>query len=384
MEDLPIQMVDLKGQYLGMKQEIDDAISAVINSSAFIKGNFVETFEEELATFLDVKHVIGVGNGTDAIQIALMALGVGPGDEVIAPSFTFVATSEAASLLGAVPVFADIDPSTFNLDPSHVEHLISDKTKAIIPVHLYGQPCDMEPIMELANRNGIAVIEDNAQGIGARYGSNYTGSLGDLGTLSFFPSKNLGCFGDGGAITTNSTRLAEKSRLISNHGSKKKYHNEVVGINSRLDGLQAAILSAKLKRLEEFNGARRRAADLYDAQFANCELIQTPDRASGRTHVFHQYTIRILHDGPSVRNQLSTELKADGIPHAIYYPIPVHALPVNTSGMHPNRHGDMTHTNVAADQVISLPMHTELDISQIKRIASRVIRAVTELSTVAP
>jgi len=377
-----LQMVDLRNQYLSIKAEIDEAIAAVIDSSAFIKGRFVSEFEEQLAAYLQVDHVIAVGNGTDALQIALMALEIGPGDEVIAPSFTFVATSEAASLLGAVPVFADIDPATFNLDPICIEPLLSDKTKAIVPVHLYGQPCEMDAIMAIAEKYGISVVEDNAQGIGSKYGNQFCGTIGDMGTLSFFPSKNLGCFGDGGAVITNDDHLARAARLIANHGSEKKYHNEVVGVNSRLDGIQAAILSVKLGHLDSFNKARSESADRYDALFSDCEFIVSPSKTTHGTHVFHQYTVRVTTERAGARDALSAYLRGEQIPHAVYYPIPVHALPVNVNGTHPTRAGDMTHTNVASDQVISLPMHTELTDSQIEYIADHVVRFLEKFDSV--
>ncbi len=375
-------MVDLRGQYLSIKAEIDEAIAAVIDSSSFIKGRFVSEFEQQLASYLQVAHVITVGNGTDALQIALMALGVGTGDEVIAPSFTFVATSEAASLLGAVPVFADIDPETFNINPDCTESLITERTKAIVPVHLYGQPCDMDAIMAIASKHGVRVVEDNAQSIGSKYGDQFSGTIGDLGTLSFFPSKNLGCFGDGGAIVTNDSDLADAARLIANHGSVKKYHNEVVGVNSRLDGIQAAILSVKLRHLDSFNVARAKAADRYDALFSDCQFVISPTTALNGTHVFHQYTIRITNESVGARDALSTYLRGEQIPHAVYYPIPVHALPVNRNRAHPNRSGDMTHTNKASDQVISLPMHTELTNAQIEYIAGHVVRFLENFETV--
>jgi len=377
-----LQMVDLRNQYLSIKAEIDEAIAAVIDSSAFIKGRFVSEFEEQLAAYLQVDHVIAVGNGTDALQIALMALEIGPGDEVIAPSFTFVATSEAASLLGAVPVFADIDPATFNVDPICIEPLLSDKTKAIVPVHLYGQPCEMDAIMAIAEKYGISVVEDNAQGIGSKYGNQFCGTIGDMGTLSFFPSKNLGCFGDGGAVITNDDHLARAARLIANHGSEKKYHNEVVGVNSRLDGIQAAILSVKLGHLDSFNKARSESADRYDALFSDCEFIVSPSKTTHGTHVFHQYTVRVNTEHAGARDALSAYLRSEQIPHAVYYPIPVHALPVNVNGTHPTRAGDMTHTNVASDQVISLPMHTELTDSQIEYIADHVVRFLEKFDSV--
>lgn len=379
---MELQMVDLRGQYLSIKEEIDRAMASVIDKSAFVKGPFVAEFENQLAAYLGVNHVIGVGNGTDALQIALMALGVGPGDEVIAPSFTFVATTEAAALLGAVPVFADIDPSTFNMDPDCIEPLITDRTKAIVPVHLFGQPSDMDSIMAIGEKYKLAIVEDNAQSVGSKYRNRYAGTIGTMGTLSFFPSKNLGCYGDGGAVLTNDSNLAERIRLIANHGANKKYHNEVVGVNSRLDGLQAAILSVKLSHLDIFNRARITAADIYDDAFAACRFVTTPQRVIDRDHVFHQYTIRVKHEFPGARDALCAFLKEKRIPYAIYYPIPVHQLPVNTEGIHPYRADEMTHTLTAAEQVLSLPMHTELRPEQISFIAGHIVRFLASYESV--
>jgi dTDP-4-amino-4,6-dideoxygalactose transaminase len=373
---MEIQMVDLHGQYLSIKDEIDAAIEAVIHRSSFIKGPFVAEFEESLADWLGVNHVVGVGNGTDALQIALMALGIEPGDEVIAPSFTFVATTEAAALLGAVPVFVDIDAPTFNIDPSAIEELISDRTRAIVPVHLYGQPCDMNPIMNVAAKHGLPVIEDNAQSIGSRYGVRYAGTFGDLGTLSFFPSKNLGAYGDGGAVMTNDSDLAERVRMIANHGSKRKYENEMVGVNSRLDAMQASILSAKLRHLDAFIDARVHAADRYDEALRDVPDIEIPPRAAGRTHVFHQYTIRVSERLPGARDALSAYLREKGIPHAVYYPVPVHRLPVTSEGVGAARTGDMAETDRASREVLSLPMHTELTDEAIGYIAEHVTRFI--------
>lgn len=381
-------MVDLKGQYLSIQQEIDQAINNVLSDSAFIKGKYVSAFEQQLAEFLDVKHVIGVGNGTDAIQIALMALGIGPGDEVIAPSFTFVATAESAALLGATPVFADVDADTFNISPQAIEELITPATKAIVPVHLYGQSADMTEIVELARKYNLRVIEDGAQSIGAQYKNRSAGTLGDMGTLSFFPSKNLGCYGDGGAIITNDDHLADSCRLIASHGSKKKYMNEVIGVNSRLDGLQAAVLGVKLRYLSSYNERRNTAADSYDLGFSECPHISTPVRAADRSHVFHQYTIRIHDDDRpdgdeaiSRRDRVSASLGAAEIPHAVYYPVPVHRLPVYASGRSICRYGRMTNTEILVDEVLSLPMHTELSPAQLERITSAVLDGVMSKQT---
>ncbi len=372
---MDIQMVDLRGQYLAIKDEIDDAIQDVINTSSFIGGPAVGRFECELAGYLGGSYVLGVANGTDALQVAMMALDIGPGDEVITSAFTFIATGEAAALLGAVPVFADIDPRTFNLDPSRIEELITPRTKAIVPVHLFGQPADMDPILEVAGRHGIPVIEDSAQSVGATYRGRTAGFIATLGTLSFFPSKNLGCYGDGGAVTTESEVLYARAKKIANHGGSKKYHNEIVGVNSRLDTIQAAILSVKLKHLDTYIRARRDAADCYDSLLSNVAGITCPYRDPASTHVFHQYTIRVSKDIPGGRDGLAGHLKAAGIPHAIYYPVPLHRLPVFTDAV-PCRHEDLLETDAAADEVLSLPMHTELTAEQQEYIVDTIVRHI--------
>lgn len=368
-----LQMVDLRGQYLRIKDEVDAAIQAVIDNTAFIRGPKVAEFEQALAGYLGAQVVHGVANGTDALQIALMAVGVGPGDEVITPSFTFVATAEAAALLGAVPVFADIDPATFNIDPAAIERLVSPRTRAIVPVHLFGQPAAMDEILAIGARHGIPVIEDNAQGVGSTYRGRKTGTLGDVGTLSFFPSKNLGCYGDGGAVITMDTGLYERMKLIANHGSARKYRNERVGVNSRLDALQAAVLGAKLPHLDEYISARRKAAAGYDTALGDLPGIEIPHRDPSGVHVFHQYTIRVKSgggvDGGADRDALAARLKEAGIPNAVYYPVPLHRLPVFAPGGEAEcRHDDMVHTDLAADEVLSLPMHTELTPEQIRYI----------------
>ncbi len=376
-----IEMVDLRNQNHAVRKEIDAAIDAVLESTRFIRGQEVGEFECKLAGYLEGSFALGVGNGTDALQIAMMAIGIRPGDEVVTTSFTFIATAEAAALLGAKPVFADIDPQTFNIDPSKIDELITDRTKAIVPVHLFGQPAEMGPIMAIAERHGLAVIEDNAQGIGSEYKGMKTGYIGDIGCLSFFPSKNLGCFGDGGAVLTKSERLYKAMRMIANHGTVKKYHNEIVGINSRLDTLQAAILKVKLPHLDEYNAARRQAASWYNAFFEDCEFITVPHHAPDRTHVYHQYTIRISEDVPGGRDGLAAHLKEKSIPHAVYYPTPLHQLPVFAeSGA--CRCGDMTETEAAAREVISLPMHTELTDEQQEFIARAVVDYVEQASPV--
>jgi len=370
-------MVDLRGQYLALKAEIDAALAEVLDTTHFIKGPIVGKLECELAGYLEGAYVLGVANGTDALQIAFMALGIGPGDEVITSSFTFIATAEAAALLGATPVFVDIDPRTFNLDPAQIEAWITPRTRAIVPIHLFGQSADLDPILEIAERHGLYVIEDNAQAIGATYKGRKVGFLGDVGTLSFFPSKNLGAYGDGGAVLTNDEALYERMKMITNHGGRHKYYNEIVGVNSRLDALQAAILRVKLRRLEAFIDARSRAADRYDALFAGHAAITTPYRAPEGRHVFHQYTLRIAQDVPGGRDALTDHLKARGIPHAVYYPVPLHQLPV-FSAPGAMRHGDLTQTEQAAAEVVSLPMHTELTEEQQAYIARSVLDFVLQ------
>lgn len=360
------QMVDLRGQYRAIKDEIDAALAGVLDSTSFIRGPEVQTFEQELAQYLGGAHAIGVANGTDALQIAMMALGVGAGDEVITTAFTFIATAEAAALLGARAVFVDIDPRTFNLDPEHIEAAITSRTKAIVPVHLFGQSAGMDPILETAARHGLAVVEDNAQGIGARYEGRPTGFMGDLGTLSFFPSKNLGCFGDGGAVLTNDDELAERVRMISNHGSRRKYHNEVVGVNSRLDTLQAAVLRVKLRHLERYTSARQDAASRYDDLLGSVEGVTIPYRDPRSSHVFHQYTIRVT---PEVdRDRLAQHLSDQSIPSMVYYPVPLHQLPVFAE----QEHGSLLETERAAAEVLSLPLHTELTEQEQTAIAAAI------------
>ncbi len=368
---MDIEMVDLRGQYLAVKEEMDAAIQEVLISTHFIRGPVVAQFEEELATYLGGPHALGVGNGTDALQIAFMALSLGPGDEVITPAFTFIATAEAAALMGATPVFADIDARTFNLDPACIEALITPRTKAIVPVHLFGQAADLNPILAIAEKHGLYVIEDAAQAVGATYKGKPTGYFGHVGTLSFFPSKNLGAYGDGGAVLANDAALHERMKMIANHGSKRKYFNELVGINSRLDALQAAILRVKLRHLDRYTEARRAAADRYDTLLDGHEAIILPYRDPNSRHVFHQYTIRISGDMTAGRDALADHLKARGIPHAVYYPVPLHRLPVFAEGG--ARHGDLTETDRAAAEVLSLPMHSELTPAQQEYVAEAVL-----------
>jgi len=365
-----LAMVDLRGQYLAIKDEIDHAIQEVIDATSFIKGPAVSLFECELAGFLEARFVVGVGNGTDALQIAYMAAGVGPGDEVITSPFSFIATAEAAALLGARPVFVDIDPKTFNIDPNRIEGAITSKTKAIVPVHLFGQPADMDPIMAIAKRHGLFVIEDNAQSVGSIYKGRKTGGIGHIGCISFFPSKNLGCYGDGGAVVTNDPEIHERIRMIANHGGRKKYHNEIVGMNSRLDSLQAAVLRVKLRHLDAYTEARRAAAQGYDTLFAESSEIVTPYRAPDSLHVFHQYTVRVTGNAEGGRDEVAAHLKMRGVPYGIYYPVPMHRLPVfgGTSASE----GELPNAERAAEEVLSLPMHTELTDDQIRFIAEAV------------
>ncbi|MBK7556538.1 MAG: DegT/DnrJ/EryC1/StrS family aminotransferase [Flavobacteriales bacterium] len=366
-----IQMVDLAGQYEKIKSDVDAAVMNVIKTTMFIGGPEVKELEKELAAYTGVKHTIACANGTDALQIAMMALDLKPGDEVITASFTFVATVEVVGLLGIVPVFADVLPGTFNLDPVDIERKITPKTKAIVPVHLFGQVADMEAIMAIAAKHKLFVIEDNAQAIGADYTmSNGTkcksGSIGHIASTSFFPSKNLGCYGDGGALFTNDDEIAKKLRRVCNHGSEVRYYHEVVGVNSRLDALQAAILRIKLKHLDEY-AARNAAASFYDKAFAGMEHIRTPERSTQSTHVFHQYTMRVL---GGHRDALKKHLEANGVPAMIYYPVPCHLQNAYKSARFPD--GSLPVTEQLTYEVLSLPMSTELDNEQLNHIAATV------------
>ncbi len=369
-----VKMADLRGQYEMIAPEIDEAIRSVLEHAAFIRGPEVGELESELADYLDASHVLGVANGTDALQIAMMSLGIGPGDEIITSAFTVFATAEAALLLGATPVFADIDPRTFNIDPEAIEALITPRTKAIVPVHLFGQPADMAPIMEIARRHGLGVVEDNAQSIGAEYRDRKTGCIGDIGCLSFFPTKNLGGYGDGGALSTNDDALYKKARMVSNHGAERKYYNETVGINSRLDTIQAAVLKVKLRHLDTYQTHRRQAAEVYDALFDGHPFITTPYRAPDRTHVYHQYTIRISEELPGKRDGLAAHLKERRIPHAIYYPVPLHNLPVFARDG--RRAGPLDETEKASREALSLPMHPLLTEDEQQYIADNILQYV--------
>lgn len=369
----PIQMVDLKQQYLSLKEDIDARLQKVLDTTAFIGGPEVTSFSSELAKYLGVKHVIPCANGTDALQIAMMALGLQPGDEVITPSFTYIATTEVIALLKLKPVFVEVDKQTFNIDPEAIKNAITPKTKAIIPVHLYGQPANMEAIMKIAAEHDLFVIEDNAQAIGADYTFSdgktvKAGTIGTISCTSFFPSKNLGCYGDGGAMCTNDDVLAEKLKMIANHGQKVRYYHEMVGCNSRLDAMQAAVLNVKLPLLDKFNEARRKVADSYDLAFKDNPHITVPYRASNTNHVFHQYTI--LLEGKD-RDALHTFLAEKNIPSMIYYPVPAHRQKMfETFG---GAAYNLPVTNWLTQRVISLPIHTEMDEEQQLYITKSVL-----------
>lgn len=371
-------MVDTRSQYLKIKTEVDEAVIAVMESSQFIGGKVVNDFAANLANFNGSKHAITCANGTDALQIAMMALGLKAGDEVITPSFTYIATVEVAALLGIKPIFVEVDPKTFCLDTIAVEKAITSNTKAIVPVHLYGHAADMEPIMQIAQKHGLFVIEDNAQAIGNIYTFSdgtvkKTGSIGHIGCTSFYPSKNLGAFGDGGAMFTDDDSLAERLRMIASHGQSKRYYHDVVGCNSRLDAMQAAILDIKLRHLDEYIVARRKAADFYDKAFAGNPKIETPYRAANNRHVFHQYTL-ILHDVN--RDELSKYLTEKGIPNMIYYPVPAHRQQMFDAFGGSNY--VLETTDWLTERVISLPIHTELDEEQQQCVADAVLEFISK------
>ncbi len=372
----PIQMVDTQTQYQKIKSKIDLAIQQVLDSSAYINGKIVQEFSLNLGKYLNVKHVIPCANGTDALQIAMMALDLQPGNEIITPSFTYIATTEVIALLKLTPVFVEVDRQTFCIDPVAIRQAINPNTKAIVPVHLYGQAAQMEEIMHIAREFNLYVIEDNAQAIGSDYVfsngiKKKTGTIGTIGTTSFYPSKNLGAYGDGGALYTNDDELAVKVKMIANHGQSKRYYHDMVGCNSRLDSIQAAILNEKLKYLDEYITERQRAADFYDQAFAGCSKIKTPFRASSNEHVFHQYTIIL--EGVN-RDELQNFLAEQKIPSMIYYPVPAHRqkmfAPFNSSLK------DMPVTDWLTERVISLPIHTELDEEQLNYISDQVLEFV--------
>ncbi|MAM19449.1 MAG: DegT/DnrJ/EryC1/StrS family aminotransferase [Christiangramia sp.] len=368
-----IQMVDLKGQYEGIKDEVNASMQEILESTAFINGPQVHDFQKELQEYLGVKHVIPCANGTDALQIAMMGLGLKPGDEVITADFTFAATVEVIALLQLTPVLVDVDPKTFNIDTEAIKRAITPNTKAIVPVHLFGQTANMDEIMKIAREYNLFVIEDNAQAIGANYhsangNSQKAGTIGDVAATSFFPSKNLGCYGDGGAIFTNNDELAHDIRGIVNHGMYERYHHDVVGVNSRLDSFQAGVLRAKLPKLDHYNSQRQQAAEKYTSALKNVEGIETPFlEGKEDTHVYHQYTLKIK-DGK--RDALAKHLQEKGIPFGIYYPIPLHRQKAYLDERY--NEADFPVTNMLVQEVISLPMHTELDDEQINFITSTI------------
>lgn len=369
-------MVDLKKQYQKIKTEVDAAISGVVESAAFINGPQVQQFATNLAQYNGSKHVIPCANGTDALQIAMMALGLQPGDEVITPSFTYIATTEVIALLRLKPVFVDVDPKTFCIDPEALRKAITPNTKAIVPVHMFGQACNMEAIIEIANGHKLYVIEDNAQAIGSDYyfpkgKTQKTGSIGTVSGTSFFPSKNLGCYGDGGAIMTNSDELAQQLKMVANHGQSQRYYHDIVGCNSRLDTIQAAILDIKLKHLDEYIDARIEVANGYDAAFAGHPKLTTPFRAAYGKHVFHQYTL--LLEGVD-RNGLVEHLAAQGVPSMIYYPVPAHRQKMFAS--FGGSAFDLPVTDWLTERVVSLPIHTEMDEEQLQHITTSVLNYI--------
>jgi dTDP-4-amino-4,6-dideoxygalactose transaminase len=358
-----LKMVDLHRQYLALKTQIDGAIAEVLDTTAFIQGQAVKDLEAGLAAYLGVPHVVGCASGTEALQIAYMALGIGPGDEVITTPFTFVATVETLAVLGARPVFVDVDPRTYNLDPTAIEARVGPRTKAIVPVHLYGQPADMDPILDVAARRNLAVIEDTAQAIGAHYKGRRAGTIGTVGCLSFFPAKNLGCFGDGGALVTKDETVAKRCRLISNHGSDRRYHHEVLGLNSRLDTIQAAVLNAKLPHLESFNEGRIRVARAYDEGFADLDLTR-PFVAPHVRHVYQQYSIRT-----GRRDALAEHLTRAGVPFAVHYPKPIHQQPAFAHFAEGQR---FPVAEAVSREILSLPMFPEMTDTEIAQVIAAV------------
>ena len=369
-----INMVDLNGQYRKIRWQVNREIKKVIKSSFFINGPIVKEFQKNLQEYLNVRHVIPCANGTDALQISLMALDLKKGDEIITTNFSFASTIEVILLLGLKPIIVDIDPKTFNIDPSLIENKITERTKVIIPVHLFGQSCRIEEIIEIANKNNLQVIEDNAQALGSQYKfsnseKQMTGTIGDIGTTSFFPSKNLGCYGDGGAIFTNSDNLANKMRGIANHGMYERYYHDEIGVNSRLDSMQAAILNVKLKYLDKYNQRRQQSANLYNQAFKKIDKIQTPFLESDiESHVYHQYTIKV----PSnIRDELTEHLSKNNIPFGIYYPLGFHEQKAYKQKFFSDK--DFPVTNKIKNEVISLPMHTELSKRQINYITNTII-----------
>ncbi len=367
-----IQMVDLKRQYLKIKDEVDAAVVHVMTNANFINGAEVKSFQNNLENYLNVKHVIPCANGTDALQVAMMGLGLQSGDEVITASFTYVATAEVIALLGLVPILVEAKEADFTIDPAEIEKAITPKTKAIVPVHLFGQGADMNAIMEIARRHNLFVIEDTAQALGATYQlsngeSAALGTIGHIGCTSFFPSKNLGCYGDGGALFTNSDELAANLRMIANHGQKVRYYHDVIGVNSRLDTMQAAILDIKLKHLNRYAESRRSVADFYDNAFKGIDELMTPNRISNGTHVFHQYTLRVAN---GKRDALRVYLEEKGVPSMIYYPLPLHFQKAFENERYPK--GSMPISERLSAEVLSLPIHTEMTSEELEYIANSV------------
>ena len=371
MRDKNILMVDLVGQYEKIKDQINQNIINSLQKGKFINGPIVKEFSQNLSNFLNVKHVIPCANGTDALQIAYMALGLKSGDEIICPSWTYISTAEAATILGVKTIFCDVDPNTFNVTAEFIEPLITKKTKAIVVVHLYGQSCDMEPILNLAKKHNLKVIEDNAQAIGCVYtfsngDKTHTGTMGDIGTTSFYPTKNLGAYGDGGAIFTNDDKLAKKIKMIANHGESKKYHHKTIGCNSRLDSIQAEVLNVKLKYLNDYNNARNKMAENYNKAFKSVEQLQIPELNKNSTHVYHQYTLKVLN---GKRDDLMKYLEQNEIETRVYYPIPVHKQKAfsNYSNI------SLINTDELATSCLSLPIHSEIENSSQKDIIDNVL-----------
>ncbi|MEM1054341.1 MAG: DegT/DnrJ/EryC1/StrS family aminotransferase [Bacteroidota bacterium] len=370
-------MVDLRAEVASLRADLDAALAAVLDATAFVRGPVVRQFEADLGTYLSglddrqpEAHVISCANGTDALQIALMALDVGPGDEVVCPSFTFVATAEAVALLGARPVFCDIEPETFNLDPARLGDVLSERTKAVVPVHLFGQMADVAAIRAVCEPRGIPIVGDAAQAIGGVRDGEAACLASDIGTLSFYPSKNLGAYGDGGAVVTKDAALAERIRRIANHGAARKYYHTEVGVNSRLDAMQAAILGVKLPHLPGWTTARRLAASLYDDHFREVPEVGTPTREVGARHVFHQYTLRVQN-----RDELKDALRERGIPTMVYYPEPIHLMPAYSDGVSP---GSLPETERACREVLSLPMHPHLSPADVAFVAETVTELASE------
>ena len=366
-------MVDLKGQYTKIQDQIDEKILEVVKSTAYINGPEVHAFQKELEEYLDIKHVIPCANGTDALQIAMMGLGLKPGDEVITVDFTFAATVEVIALLNLTPVLVDVEKDTFNMDIEALKKAITPKTKAIVPVHLFGQCANMEELLKIAEENDLHIVEDTAQAIGADFifsdgTRRKAGTIGTIGATSFFPSKNLGCFGDGGAIFTNDDKLADHMNVIVNHGMKIRYYHDEIGLNSRLDSIQAAILRIKLRRLDQYNEARNNSAKAYDEAFANHPNLTTPTRAENSTHVFHQYTLKV---SGADRNALQKHMMDNGVPAMIYYPVPMHLQSAYQDPRY--KKGDFAVSEMLMEQVISLPMHSELDDEQIRFITENLL-----------